>query len=405
MNTASKTLNTGFKLSIAFIYIMIITGAGVLKAQTQSEGIQSEEVIFDVLFDSDNNDLSSDTKDGLNRHAEILINNPEIIAVIEGYSDSTGSDDYNLELSRKRAESVRDYLISRGVSPESLDLVPKGGTDRFAEGNTREALAGNRRVRIIYEPPHVIAQETVTEDETLEETGETKASPGGNPQEEILDTEEIESELIANEGPLPVNTPKPPAPTPPPYLLDSIVGSEIVNTAPGKIVFEPPERMQLERPYLVEAMVSDSFINELTSALKKQPDAQDLKLGRDMLLLLSGKGFEIQPVEDSFNSSDLFPDDYGAQSEAVAQAEDIKWQWYVTPVKAGYHSLLLSVIIDIEEPLYDQANTEFETYRKIVDVREGFLRSLVGSYWLTSFVILLVIAVVSWVILGRFNMI
>lgn len=404
MNAASKSLNTGFKLSIALIYIMIIAGAGVSGAQNQSVGIQSEEVIFNVLFDSDNNTISSDTKDTLNRHAETLINNPEIKAALEGYSDSTGNDDYNLELSGKRAESVKDYLISRGVPSDNLNVVPKGGTDRFAEGSTQEALAGNRRVRLIYELPLVIAQERLIEDGTLEETGEVETSPERSSREEILDAQEAESELAATGDPLPVNTPKPPTPTPPPYLLDSI-GSEIINTAPREIVFEPPKLMQLERTYLVQALVSDSFINELTSALKKQPDVQKLKLSRDMLVLLSGKGFEVQPVEDSLDSRDLFPDDYGAQSKAVDPVEDINWQWYVTPVKAGYQPLLLSVIIDIEEPMYDQANTEFETYRKIVEVREGFLRSLVGNYWLTSFVILLVIAVVSWVILDRFNMI
>jgi OmpA family len=402
MNTASTTLYISIVLAVAFFYISFIAGTGVSGAQTQSENVQVNEAVFDVLFESDNNDISSDTKEGLNHHAETLINNPGTVAVLEGYSDSTGSDDYNLELSGKRAESVKDYLISQGVPSENISVLPKGGTDRFSPGETQEALAGNRRVRVIYEMPIVIAKETVSKDGALEETGDIETSPGETPQEDILETDDIGSELAVVEAPRPVSTPKPLPP--PPSLLDSI-GSEINNTAPGEIVFDPPEKMQLESPYLVEAIVSDSFIDELTRALKKQPEVQDLKLSRDILVLLSGKGFEVQPVEDSFNSRDLFPDDHGARSESVSPAEDIKWQWYVTPVKAGYQPLLLSVIIDIEEPLYDQMNTEYEMYRKVVDVRGGVLRSLVGSYWLTSFVVLLVIAVVSWVILGKFNMI
>ncbi len=404
MNKASRTLNISIKLAVTCFYIFFITGAGISGAQTQSEEIQNEEVIFDVLFDSDNNDISSDTKDGLNRHADTLINNPETIAVLEGYSDSTGDDDYNLELSGQRAQSVKDYLINRGVPSENLSVAPKGGTDRFSSGETQEALASNRRVRVIYELPVVIEEESLPETQTLEENEDTEPNLPKSLEEETTDTDEIDPELVTVEAPLPAATPKPVPPTPPPSLLNSI-GSEINNSAPGEIVFEPPKNMQLQGTYLVEALVSKNFIDGLISALQKQSQVESLKLSQDLLVLLSGKGFEVQPVEDSFNSRDLFPDDHGARSETVAPAEDIKWQWYVTPVKAGYQPLLLSVIVDIEEPIYDQTSTEYDTYTKIVNVREGFLRSLLGSYWLTSLVVLLVIAVASWVILGKFNMI
>ncbi len=408
MNKASKILNISIVISLVVCYIFLTSGYGITWAQTQSGDVQTEQVIFDVLFEADNNDISSETKDGLNQHADSLISNPEIVATLEGYSDSTGSDDYNFALSGQRAQSVKDYLISLGVPSENLSIVPKGGTDRFASGETREALASNRRVRLIYNIPVVIAHEPVVEEETSEETFTTETAiqePLGEETDEgATDTDEADSELTAAEAPLPVATPKPPPPTPPPSLL-KLIGSEINQSAPGEIIFEPPRSMLLQGTYLVEALVSKSFIDGLTSALNDQPQADKLKLSQDMLVLLTGNGFEVQPVEESFNSRELFPDDHGARSESVAPVEDIKWQWYVTPVKAGYQPLLLSVIVDIEEPVYDQASTEYETYTKLVKVREGLLRSLVGSYWITSFVVLLVIAVASWVILGKFNMI
>jgi hypothetical protein len=162
--------------------------------------------------------------------------------------------------------------------------------------------------------------------------------------------------------------------------------------------------MRLESTYLIEARVSQGFISELASALKNHKEAGGLKLGEDMLILLSGKGFEIQPYEDSSNSEDVFSKENGAQSQSLSSADGTKWQWYVRPVSTGYQPLLLSVIVDIEEPEYGDMNTEYKVYQKIVEVNPGFIRATVASYWLTSFFILLLIAVVSWVLLGKFNL-
>ena len=158
------------KASITIIYSLLILFIGVSVtswAQTQSENGEAQEVIFDVLFGLDNNDLSPETKDQLNRHAETLINNPGTIAVLEGYSDSRGDDNYNTELSKKRAETVMEYLVSRGVPPENLSVDPIGGTDRFSKGDTEEALASNRRVRVTYVLP-LVDQDEVNRAQVIE---------------------------------------------------------------------------------------------------------------------------------------------------------------------------------------------------------------------------------------------
>jgi outer membrane protein OmpA-like peptidoglycan-associated protein len=69
--------------------------------------------------------------------------------VVEGYTDSRGSSSRNLDLSQRRAEAVRSYLVSRGVPSEKI--VAKGmGPDRpVAENTSAEGRAQNRRVEIV----------------------------------------------------------------------------------------------------------------------------------------------------------------------------------------------------------------------------------------------------------------
>lgn len=71
--------------------------------------------------------------------------------VVEGHTDSNGNDDSNLRLSQSRADSVRSYLISKGVKPERIRAVGKGETAPVAPNDTAEGRANNRRVEIIVE--------------------------------------------------------------------------------------------------------------------------------------------------------------------------------------------------------------------------------------------------------------
>ena len=71
--------------------------------------------------------------------------------VVEGYTDSNGNDDSNLRLSQSRAESVRSYLISKGVKAERIQAVGKGEASPIAPNDTAEGRANNRRVEIVVE--------------------------------------------------------------------------------------------------------------------------------------------------------------------------------------------------------------------------------------------------------------
>jgi OOP family OmpA-OmpF porin len=69
--------------------------------------------------------------------------------LIEGHTDSKGSDAYNLSLSDRRAKSVYDYLTSRGVDPARLSSIGKGESMPIADNETEEGRQQNRRVMLI----------------------------------------------------------------------------------------------------------------------------------------------------------------------------------------------------------------------------------------------------------------
>jgi outer membrane protein OmpA-like peptidoglycan-associated protein len=83
----------------------------------------------------------------LNEVALVLVRNPNIRRVrVEGHTDSQGKDAYNLELSQRRVDSVRAYLMNQGVAPERLDAKGYGETQPIADNGTADGRAENRRV-------------------------------------------------------------------------------------------------------------------------------------------------------------------------------------------------------------------------------------------------------------------
>jgi hypothetical protein len=83
--------------------------------------------------------------------AQVLQENPGLHVVVEGYTDSVGSDSCNQRLSERRADSVRDYLVEKGISPSRIRTRGYGETRPVASNATEEGRAQNRRVEIITE--------------------------------------------------------------------------------------------------------------------------------------------------------------------------------------------------------------------------------------------------------------
>jgi outer membrane protein OmpA-like peptidoglycan-associated protein len=106
-----------------------------------------------VLFVSAKSELLPIAQKKLDDVAKALNDTaPEQTIVVEGHTDSNGSDASNLKLSQDRADSVRAYLVSRGVKSERITAVGKGESTPVASNDTTEGRANNRRVEIIVQP-------------------------------------------------------------------------------------------------------------------------------------------------------------------------------------------------------------------------------------------------------------
>jgi outer membrane protein OmpA-like peptidoglycan-associated protein len=106
-----------------------------------------------VLFASNEATLLPAAMIKLNEVADALIKgNPDANITVEGHTDSQGTRQYNMELSKKRADAVREQLISRGVAADRIKAVGIGPDRPVADNKTPEGRANNRRVEIIVEP-------------------------------------------------------------------------------------------------------------------------------------------------------------------------------------------------------------------------------------------------------------
>jgi OOP family OmpA-OmpF porin len=110
----------------------------------------AEKVTFaaDVLFDFDKSVVKPDGKSKLDDLANRIrgINLEVVIAI--GHADSIGGDAYNQKLSVRRAESVKAYLVSKGIEGNRVYTEGKGEKQPVADNKTREGRAKNRRVEI-----------------------------------------------------------------------------------------------------------------------------------------------------------------------------------------------------------------------------------------------------------------
>src|SRR5690606_12492251 len=107
----------------------------------------------DVTFGVDRADLTLQAQTTLADVARILNEYPQTTVDVIGHADSTGSDEYNLDLSRRRAASVADFLIGPGrVLPDRLFVDGQGERSPIASNDTPEGRAQNRRVEVIVRP-------------------------------------------------------------------------------------------------------------------------------------------------------------------------------------------------------------------------------------------------------------
>ena len=101
-----------------------------------------------TLYDSNSSYIRAEAYPLLDEVAIILEKNPEMEVEVQGHTDNKGTAKYNQWLSEKRAEKVKDYLVSKGIAPSRLEAKGYGLTQPVASNGTEEGRAQNRRVEL-----------------------------------------------------------------------------------------------------------------------------------------------------------------------------------------------------------------------------------------------------------------
>ncbi len=101
-----------------------------------------------TLYDSNSSYIRAAAYPLLDEVTSILEKNPEMEVEVQGHTDNTGSAEYNQWLSEKRAQRVKDYLVSKGIDPSRLEAKGYGLTQPVASNATEEGRAQNRRVEL-----------------------------------------------------------------------------------------------------------------------------------------------------------------------------------------------------------------------------------------------------------------
>jgi len=103
----------------------------------------------DVLFQTAKFALSTDAQLKLAKLSGIIQAHPGLNLAIEGYTDTTGTAEFNMTLSQQRADTVRQFLISQGLSADGITSEGLGEADPIADNSTAAGRKQNRRVEII----------------------------------------------------------------------------------------------------------------------------------------------------------------------------------------------------------------------------------------------------------------
>ena len=101
-----------------------------------------------VYFDTNKSNIKGTSVETLNKLSGILKEYPKTVILVEGHTDSAGTDEYNLGLSKLRAESVTNYLISQGIEADRFTTKWYGESQPVADNSTAEGKSKNRRVEI-----------------------------------------------------------------------------------------------------------------------------------------------------------------------------------------------------------------------------------------------------------------
>jgi outer membrane protein OmpA-like peptidoglycan-associated protein len=114
-----------------------------------------------VLFETAKADLLPSAQAKLSEVADALTKqDPDSRIIVQGYTDSQGNLSFNQDLSQRRAESVRTYLVSHGIAADRVTAQGFGPSNPIASNASPEGRADNRRVEIVVQPSHGVTSGT-----------------------------------------------------------------------------------------------------------------------------------------------------------------------------------------------------------------------------------------------------
>jgi outer membrane protein OmpA-like peptidoglycan-associated protein len=119
----------------------------ILATRDSARGLVAN--MSDVLFRSGSFELLPGARERLAKVSGIVLAYPSLHVTIEGHTDSIGTDDYNQQLSERRAEAVRDYFVQQGINSASVEAHGYGKNEPIASNDTSEGRQQNRRVELI----------------------------------------------------------------------------------------------------------------------------------------------------------------------------------------------------------------------------------------------------------------
>lgn len=118
-----------------------------LKAKETDRGLVL--TLDNILFEVGKSELKPGASRTLDKIADFLSDQPDQSVIVEGFTDSTGSDDFNMQLSQERAASVRRYLVSQGIDRSQITARGYGEQYPVASNDTTVGRQQNRRVEIV----------------------------------------------------------------------------------------------------------------------------------------------------------------------------------------------------------------------------------------------------------------